>query len=113
MACTGSLAVPTIAFPVRGGDEPGSIGTDRIANLAATDWGWWRTLTLNLERLRLLATAGGAPLVPVQPTYDLVGQIEALAEAVRTVPKTVGWRMRAKIGDRKRWYRLPEEDAHA
>jgi hypothetical protein len=24
-------------------------------------------------------------------------------------PKSRGWKMRAKIGERKRWYELPEE----
>jgi hypothetical protein len=28
---------------------------------------------------------------------------------VEEAPKSRSWRLRAKIGDRKRWYELPEE----
>jgi hypothetical protein len=29
--------------------------------------------------------------------------------ALEQAPKTRAWRIRAKIGERKRWYELPEE----
>jgi hypothetical protein len=28
---------------------------------------------------------------------------------VEAEPKSRGWRLRAKVGERKRWYELPEE----
>jgi len=30
-------------------------------------------------------------------------------ERIEREPKSFGWKMRAKIGERKRWYDLPEE----
>ena len=33
-------------------------------------------------------------------------------EVAKSVPKSVKWRMRAGVGDRVRWYELPEEVAH-
>jgi hypothetical protein len=33
----------------------------------------------------------------------------ALAARIEAAPKSRRWRMRAKIGERKRWYELPEE----
>jgi len=35
--------------------------------------------------------------------------IEAIGHALETAPKTMGWRMRAKVGRRVRWYEVPEE----
>jgi len=32
-----------------------------------------------------------------------------LQARIEKEPKSFGWKMRAKIGDRKRWYDLPEE----
>ena len=29
-------------FEVKDGDEPGTIGLDRIGEVVAEDWGWWR-----------------------------------------------------------------------
>jgi len=36
----------------------------------------------------------------------------ALLELMNTVPKTRRWNARARVGTRKKWYRLPEEVAH-
>ncbi len=36
-------------------------------------------------------------------------RVKALLARIEEEPKTFGWKMRAKIGDRKRWYELPEE----
>lgn len=36
-------------------------------------------------------------------------RLEELRRRLEEVPKSRGWKMRARIGDRKRWYELPEE----
>jgi hypothetical protein len=36
-------------------------------------------------------------------------RLRRLRSGLDAVPKTRGWRMRARVGDRKRWYELPEE----
>jgi hypothetical protein len=100
------------AYPVKEGDEPGTIGLGRILPLVATDWGWFRTVTMNLERITALATGDGQHLVPQGGEHPGVEQISALAEAVEAVPKSMRWKARARIGDRVRWYDLPEETAH-
>ena len=99
-------------FAVREGDDPGTIGTGRFAAIVADDWGWWRTITMNLERIRGLAEGGGPPPVPPNARFDVPEQVRALAEAATAVPKSLRWRLRARVGDRKRWYRVPQEEAH-
>ncbi len=100
------------AFPVGEADEPETIGLDRLRQHVADDWGWWRTLTLNLERIRELAEGPGAHLVPQGARFDPVEQLAELERAAEEVPKTLRWRLRAKVGERKRWYRVPDEDSH-
>jgi hypothetical protein len=89
------------------GDTDGeTINAGRIAALCAADWGLWRTITGNLDTCCALA-----------PGYDLPNRAEVearLQELLRRIeaePKTRSWRLRAKIGERKRWYELPEEVA--
>ena len=78
----------------------------RIAELCSGDWGLWRTITRNLERCRdhvddyELAAADRA---------RISSRLDELLERIEARPKSRGWRMRAKIGERKRWYELPEE----
>ncbi len=99
------------AYPVAEGDEPGTVGLDRIRGIVADDWGWWRTLTLNVERILSLA-AERPDLIPPGAREDPRRGLEAIAEAAGAVPKTLRWKLRARVGERKRWYRLPEEIEH-
>jgi hypothetical protein len=100
------------AFAVADGDEPGAVGLDRVAAVVADDWGWWRTTTMNMDRIRDLALGEGAHAVPAGAAYDPVAQLSTLRRAADETPKTRRWRLRAKIGDRRRWYRVPDEDSH-
>lgn len=100
------------AYPVREGDEPGGVGLDRIGVIVAGDWGWWRTLTMNVERIAELATTTAADLVPRGASHDPVAQLRRIGEHAHAVPKTLRWRLRARVGDRARWYQLPDEQVH-
>ncbi|MCS7289030.1 MAG: hypothetical protein NZ699_07855 [Roseiflexus sp.] len=86
------------------GTEPGAIDASYIAQLAARDWGVYRTLTLSLERLERWAAGR-----PSCGAYRVSSQIAALREAIEAHPKTMAWKMRARIGDRVRWYDVPDE----
>ncbi len=87
------------------------IDTGRFGEVLAADWGWWRTCTGSLEKLPgLLAEDPG--LTPPRPRFDPLAQAAELLEVAKSVPKSVKWRMRAGVGDRVRWYELPEEVAH-
>ena len=86
------------------GDEDGDvINVGLVSGVCARDWGWWRTLTMNLEKVAQMATTYQA-LSESEKTRvaDQGGGIRARIDAE---PKSVGWKMRAKIGDRKKWYR--------
>ncbi len=100
------------AFPVRAGDEPGEIGLDRIGSLLGEDWGWWRTLTGNLDHIRDLVVDSHAHLVPDNANHEVVEQIARLRRHADEVPKSRRWKLRSKIGERKRWYQVPQEEEH-
>ena len=89
------------------GEQDGeSVNAAHIAKLCSSDWGLWRTFTANLEALDghlkryELADEG---------KERISERVKALLQRIEEEPKTFGWKMRAKIGDRKRWYELPEE----
>ena len=87
------------------------IDTGRFGEVIGADWGWWRTITGNLEKLPfLLAEDGG--LAPPDPRFDPLAQAARLLEVAMSVPKSVKWKLRANVGDRVRWYELPEEVQH-
>ena len=87
------------------------IATGRFGEVLAGDWGWWRTTTGNLEKLPALL-AQSPEMVPPQPRFDALEQAARLLDAAKSAPKSMKWKLRANVGDRVRWYELPEEVAH-
>ena len=88
-----------------------AIDPDRFGAVLAADWGWWRTVTGNLAKLPELAAAS-PQLIPPDPPYNPVAQAGRLAEIAAAAPKSVKWKLRSNVGDRVRWYELPEEVDH-
>jgi hypothetical protein len=88
-----------------------SLDTDRFGQVLASDWGWWRTVTGNLDKLPGLAAEKPELVLPGAP-HDPLAHAAQLAEVARSVPKGMKWKLRANVGDRVRWYELPEEVGH-
>jgi hypothetical protein len=78
------------------------IDLPRIAHLCAEEWGLWRTITMNLQKVRALAETY-PQLSPDQRTRVLAACTE-LKAAIDAEPKPLSWRMRDRIGDRRQWW---------
>jgi hypothetical protein len=88
-------------------DEDGAaINGARIAELCAGDWGLWRTITANVEKVSEHASDYE---VPQEDRDRMTTRLGEVLERIEAAPKTRGWKLRARIGERKRWYELPEE----
>ena len=89
------------------GDADGeTVNAGRIAALCGADWGLWRTITGNLDTCCAMA-----PGYDVPNRTEVEARLQELLHRIEAEPKTRSWRLRAKIGERKRWYELPEEVA--
>jgi hypothetical protein len=89
------------------GDTDGDqLNGKRVAELCAADWGLWRTFTANLASCRDYARDYH---LPASEREEMVAQLDRLADMIEREPKSRAWKLRAKIGDRRRWYELPEE----
>lgn len=77
-------------------EEGDVINAAYLAELASKDWGIHTTVTENLSKIVL-----------ARPF--LAGKIAEIVEEVDRQPKTLGFKARAKLGKRKRWYQEPEE----
>ena len=57
----------------------------------------------------------GKALVPIVDAGDrerIESRASKLLERIEAADKSRAWRLRAKIGERKRWYEVPEEPRH-
>lgn len=85
------------------GDE---MNAARVAELCAADWGLWRTITGNLATCRDHVERYD---IPAEEQARLRERVDRLLERIEREPKSRGWKLRARIGERKRWYETPEE----
>jgi len=93
--------------------ENDCINASYIAKLLAKDWGFWYTATTNLKNLRKLSTEMDnlGSQVEIDPEQikekeraDIKRKIETLLDRIEREPKSFTWKMRAKIGTKKKWY---------
>ncbi|HWE12152.1 MAG TPA: hypothetical protein VG365_01495 [Solirubrobacteraceae bacterium] len=87
-------------------DGTGQLNAAHVSGLCAADWGLFTTVGDNLDALdRLLPEF---PLVD-QETDALHARVSELRDRLEQAPKSGAWKLRAKLGRRKRWYQTPEE----
>ena len=91
-----------------GEPDPESIDLKRIADVLGSDWGFSHTVERNLASVAELWTA--EPLAGAR--FDVVAQVAELRSTIEQAPKSLGWRSRARVGERVRWYETPEEVRH-
>jgi hypothetical protein len=96
---------------------PGAINLPRVVDITSNDWGWWRTVTGNLDKLDQylatelqpddlhLGTGQAINFAPGTPTA-------AMRAAIEEAPKSTKWKLRARVGERVAWYAEPEEMEH-
>jgi hypothetical protein len=83
-----------------------AINGDFIAKLTGDDWGLWRTVKLNLERVHEQI---GSLSLGADASERILERTHALWERIEREPKSRKWRLRDRVGDRKRWYEIPDE----
>jgi hypothetical protein len=86
-----------------GSQERDCIDGTYIAKIMAKDWGFCWTTTVNLKR-----TSDALPnlsYVKEDVRTIIDSRIMRLLGIIDQAPKSAAWKMRAKIGTRKKWYR--------
>jgi hypothetical protein len=83
-----------------------AINGDFIAKLTADDWGLWRTIKLNVERVHEQI---GSLSLDAPTSERVLERADELWERIELEPKSRSWRLRDRVGDRKRWYAIPDE----
>jgi len=87
------------------------ISVERIEQVCGSDWGWWRTAneTLRVVDARWRAERAGADAETVRILDTGLERVDQLRGVLATTRRSIGWRVRAMVGPRVRWYELPEE----
>ena len=90
-----------------GETEKETVNVPYIARLLSDDWGFWYTATSNLKKIKEFLN--DYKVLTEEDRSDVGGKIDKLTTAINNEPKSFSWKMRARIGTRKRWYTEVEE----
>jgi hypothetical protein len=84
---------------------PAGIEAARFAAPLAGDWGFYHTVERNLPKVAECAHArlGG------DQAQAVAASVDRLRQAMEAAPKSMRWKMRARVGEKVTWYELPEE----
>lgn len=84
-----------------------SINAMYVSNLLSKDWGFHYTSKLNLTTIA--ESLKQYDVLQDSDRADIASKIGLLQERIEKAPKSMGWKMRAKIGTKQQWYREVEE----
>ena len=89
-----------------GDNDNETINVNRLTQLTGDDWGLWKTSMLSLGKVRRYVET----VEMEQSQHDtLAARLGTLETALQNSPKSMRWRMRDRVGEKVKWYELPEE----
>lgn len=87
-----------------------TINCQVVCGLLANDWGFWRTVTGNLSLT--YDYLDNYEQLSADDKKIVRDRIQELQERIEKTPKTTRWKLRARVGERVKWYKDVEELAH-
>ena len=93
-----------------GTDDEDKINLKQIAQLCGNDWGLYKTTSINLKRVEEVVSDANVNLTEAERGL-ILKRISEVLQTFQSMPKSIAWQMRDKVGTRVRWYEEVEEVA--
>lgn len=99
-----------LEHPIRhGADDREAIDASHITKLLGDDWGFYHTVTTNLRKVREFVS--GFDPISVDQMEVVSRRIGELLSILEESPKSMKWKMRARVGTKVKWYQEVAEKA--
>jgi len=92
-----------------GPDDNDRINSPYFTQLLCDDWPLYYTATTNLEKTRIMLKNYASLLEDQGSVRTVEERIADLIDAASKKPKTLRWKMRARVGTRRKWYNDVDE----
>jgi hypothetical protein len=90
-----------------GSTDNETINIDDLSKICKSDWGLWKTLTTNLDKVDRLIYK--YDLLSVDDKQIIRERLQRVKQRIDDEPATLGWKLRSYIGERIKWYRDVDE----
>ena len=90
-----------------GESDEETINAKHIAKILANDWGFYYTSTTNLKKIK--DSLGKYEVLTEEDKKIITERIDKLLSYIEKEPKSLKWKMRARVGTKKKWYEDVEE----
>jgi hypothetical protein len=90
-----------------GKSDKEEINADHIAKVLANEWGFYYTVKTKFAELKEFLNKYEQP--SKQERALVAERIDRLQDRIEKEPKSLHWKMRAKVGPSVRWYNVVEE----
>jgi hypothetical protein len=91
-----------------GSSDKDTINVDHLAKILSVDWGFYYTLTRNLELCRT-SLEKYAEVLSENERNEIRTKINMVLSRIQEEPKSVKWKLRESVGTKRKWYREVEE----
>lgn len=93
-----------------GENDRETINVKRISELLSEDWGFWYTVTMNIGKIRsFAANYCEQKLISESDLKDILMKTDQMSRELENSPKSMKWKMRARVGTQKKWYKDVED----
>jgi predicted glycosyltransferase len=99
-----------LLYAETGSTDEAKINLTRIAQLCGADWGLYKTTSINLKRVEEIVSEANVQLTESERGL-IKSRVSDILRTFETMPKSLAWTMRDKVGTRVRWYEEVEEVA--
>ncbi|HUO43101.1 MAG TPA: hypothetical protein VMU35_09005 [Methylomirabilota bacterium] len=85
-----------------GESDDGTLNVKYVAKLLGNDWGWYYTVTTNIEKMKNYVD--GLAMLSSDEKQIVKSRISTLSERIEREDKSMKWKFRAKAGPKVKWY---------
>jgi hypothetical protein len=96
------LVVMLLEHPIADQQTSGAFDASRIVQLLSADWGFFHTVSLNLDRIRRYMQT--IPDLSDGQRALVEERISHLWQRAEGEPKSLRWKLRARVGPARKWY---------
>ncbi|MCK5150296.1 MAG: hypothetical protein KAQ65_00585 [Candidatus Thorarchaeota archaeon] len=98
------LIITFLAHDVSEEDDDSQVNGYYISKVLSEDWGFYYTVTENVKKLINFVPTKSE--ITEEQKELVISRAKKLLQMIEDAPKSRGWKRRAKVGTKKRWYKV-------